>query len=272
MRKLAVALSLLAACYRTTEWGSSGEYRGHATHTSEQQVGVKQTASFDEHEGLHATVTSQGQCRPLLLGDQLEQKEESRRELRGTGWMIGGSLLVGAAGAFGILFAAADANNQDVYGNPLPPRLSSSTRTDLIVAGSAVVLLAIGGIVAAVELPSEKRDSRWTPVPGNPKQVFTSDEPQPCASPATPAAGVAVHVEARFDRGTFEWDVPTDSSGTATIDLATARAVAGWCGEGTVNATVLDQTWHGTVDGTRGPVDQISDAQGRALAVSCGAH
>lgn len=269
MRKLAAALCLVSACYRTTEWGSVGEYRGHNSKTSEQQVGEKQSAAIDDTNGLRATVTSQAQCRSQLTGDHLEEKQESTKQLQGAGWMVAGSLLVGAAGAFAILFAAADANNQDVYGNQLPSRLSASTRTDLIIAGSAGVLVAIGGIVAVVELPSERRNSRWIPLEGDPKQVFTTDEPQPCSSPATPVAAAAFHIEAEYAKGKLAFDVPTDSAGIAVVDLATLRAVAGWCGEGEVTATVLDQTWHGTVEGQRAPLEQITDEKARALAELC---
>lgn len=269
MKKWIAALCLVTACYRTTEWGSIGEYRGHNSKTSEQQVGEKQSASIDDANGLRATVTSQPQCRTRLAGDHLEEKQESTKQLQAAGWMVAGSLLIGAAGAFGILFAAADANNQDVYGNHLPSRLSSSTRTDLIVAGSIGVLLAIGGIVAVVELPSERRNSRWVPLEGDPKQVFTTEDPQPCQAPATPVAGAALHVEVEYGKSKLAFDVPTDSAGIAVVDLATLRAVAGWCGEGTVTATVLDQTWHGTVEGQRAPLEQITDEKARALAELC---
>jgi len=263
-------LCLVTACYRTTEWGAMGEFRGHATHTSEQEVGTKQTAVFDE-SGARVTVTQQPQCRPLLIGDHLEEKQEATRQLQGRGWMVVGSLLVGAAGAFAILFAAADANNTDVYGNQLPSRLSSSTRTDLYVIGGIGVAAAIGGMIAVVELPEQKRKSRWVPVEGNAGQVFTSEEPQPCSTPATPVAGAKVHVEAKFDRGSYEWDVETDANGIAVIDLAVAREVAGFCGEGSITATALDQTWKGPLEGSRVPFDQITDANAHALAALCGA-
>ena len=269
MRKLVALLCLVTACYRTTEWGSVGEYRGHNSHTTEQRVGEKQTATFDDTTGLRATVVSQALCRGQLTGDHLEEKQESTKQLQGSGWMIVGSLLLGAAGAFAILFAASDANNQDVYGNQLPSRLSSSTRTDLIVGGSVGVLLGIAGVVAVVELPSEKRQSRWIPLEGDPKQVYTSEEPQPCPGAATPVAGTAVHVEVKHEKDSLTFDVPTDSSGVAVIDLVALREVAGWCGEGNVTATVLDQTWTGTVDGTRAPLEQITDQRARALAESC---
>jgi hypothetical protein len=267
---LLASLCLVTACYRTTEWGSIGEYRGHNSHTDEQQVGTKQTAVFDDSTGLRATVSTKAQCRELLLGDHLEEKQESTKQLQGKGWMIVSSLLVGAAGAFGILFAASDANNQDIYGNQLPSRLSSSTRTDLIVAGSVGVLLGIAGVIAVVELPDVRRQSRWVPLEGDPKQVFTSEEPQPCSIPSQPVAAVSVHVEARFDKGsTLSFDVLTDASGIANVDLVMLREIAGWCGEGVVTATALDQTWHGTVDGTRAPLEQITDEKARSLAESC---
>jgi hypothetical protein len=269
MRKLIALLCLVTACYRTTEWGSVGEYRGHNSKTTEQQVGEKQTATIDESNGLRATVMSQAQCKSLMTGDHLEEKQESTKQLQGAGWMVVSSLLIGAAGAFGILFAAADANNQDVYGNQLPSRLSSSTRTDLIVAGSVGVLLGIAGVVAVVELPSEKRNTRWIPLEGDPKQVFTNVDPQPCSTPATPVAGTPVHVVAEFAKDKLEYDVMTNAAGVATIDLPTLHAVAGWCGDANVTVTVLDQTWHGPIDGTRAPLEQITDQKARALAESC---
>jgi len=137
------------------------------------------------------------------------------------------------------------------------------------IGGSVGVLLGIAGVVAVVELPSEKRQSRWIPLEGDPKQVYTSEEPQPCPGAATPVAGTAVHVEVKHEKDSLTFDVPTDSSGVAVIDLVALREVAGWCGEGNVTATVLDQTWTGTVDGTRAPLEQITDQRARALAESC---
>lgn len=272
MRRGAVAaLALVAACYHTSEWGATGEYRGQHSHTSEQQVGSTQTATFDERDGVHATVMSHGLCRPQLFGDHLEQEESAKRELGGVGLMVGASLGLGVVGAFGILFAAADANNTDVYGNHLPSRLSSDTRTELIIGGSILTAIAIAGIVAVIELPSQKVNKRWIPVEGDPKQMFTSDEPGPCTdTTAVPAPGVAVHVEVRFRKGEpMSWDVTTDASGVATIDLTRARQVAGYCGEGTATARVLDQSWSGGVDIVKVPLDQIADDQGRALATAC---
>jgi hypothetical protein len=272
MRKLAAVVSLVASCYRTAEWGATGEYRGHATHASEQEVDSKQTAVFDDKDGgLRATVLTQPQCRPLLLGDNLEERQESTRQLRGPTWMVVGSLLVAAAGGFGILFATADLNNQDAYGNPLPSRLSSSAHTELIVGGSIGVLIGIAGITSVILLPSQKRQSRWVPIEGNPHQVFTSDEPQPCQNASkAPVAGVQVHVEVRYDRGTLEWDLQTDASGVAVVDLSSARATAAYCGDGAITATVLDQTWTGKAEGARAPIAQITDDKARELAVACG--
>jgi len=271
MRRGAVAaLALVAACYRTSEWGATGEYRAQHSHTSEQQVGTTQTATFDERDGVHATVLSHGLCRPQLFGDHLEQEESAKRELTGVGLMVGTSLGLGVVGAFGILFAAADANNTDVYGNQLPSRLSSDTRTELIISGSILTAIAIAGIAAVIELPSQKINKRWVPVEGDPKQMFTSDEPGPCGDAPVPAAGVAVHVEVRFRKGEpMTWDVKTDASGVATIDLTRARQVAGYCGEGTATARVLDQSWSGGVDIVKVPLDQMVDDQARALATAC---
>lgn len=269
MRKAAV-LALLAACYRTSEWGATGDFRAQHQKTDEQQVTTVKQASFDEKDGLRANVVSKGMCRPLLLGDHIEQEEASTKELTGTGWLVTASLITGAAGAFGILFAAADANNQDVYGNSLPSRFSSTTHTELIVAGSAMVLLGIAGIVAVVELPSQKRNHRWIPVEGDPKQIFTAEDPVPCGAPATPEAGVEVTVEAKFHKGApMAWTVTTDSSGSAPIDLERVRTVAGWCGLALVTAKVLDQTWTGPVEGQKTPLAQIQDDQLRAMAASC---
>lgn len=269
MRKFIASLCLVTACYRTTEWGSVGEYRAHNSKSTEEHVGDKQTATIDDTNGLRATVTSQSQCRTLLAGDHLEQKQESTKELQGPGWMIVGGLLTGAAGAFGILFAVSDANNQDVYGQPLPSRLSSSTRTDLIIAGSAALLLGIAGVVAVIELPNQKRNTRWVPLEGDPKQVFTSDEPQPCSGGSTPVAGAEVHVVAEYAKATLTYDLTTDAAGVATVDLINLRRAAGWCGDANVTVTVLDQTWHNTVDGTRAPLEQITDPKARELAESC---
>jgi hypothetical protein len=270
MRKFIASLCLVTACYRTTEWGSVGEYRAHNSKSTEEHVGDKQTATIDDTNGLRATVTSQGQCRTLLAGDHLEQKQESTKELQGPGWMIVGGLLTGAAGAFGILFAAADKNNQDVYGNPLPPRYSDSVHNTLFVAGGVTLALAIGGIIAAIELPESRHHERWVPVEGDPHELVTTDESQPCTTPPSPVPDVLVHVEAKFDKGTsLAWDVKTDAKGSAPVDLALVRAVAGWCGEAVVVATVLDQTWHGTTAGTKVPLDQIADEKIRALAASC---
>lgn len=271
MRKLAATLCLLAACYRTTEWGSTGEFRGHATHTSEQEVDKKQTAAFDDKNGLIATVTEQGMCRPLLLGENLEEKQEATSTLAHPGTMIVTSLLVGIAGAVGILLAIEDINNQDFYGNPLPPRFSSTTHTYMIVGGSALTLLGAGGVVATILMPSAKHHQRWVPVEGNPTQVVTSEEPQPCQTPAAPVAGVKVTVEAKFAKGaTLSYDVVTGADGTVKIDLATLRAVAGWCGVGQVTAKVLDQTWDSALEGTPGPVAQIQDDKARDVATGCG--
>ncbi|HSN26592.1 MAG TPA: hypothetical protein VLT45_09905, partial [Kofleriaceae bacterium] len=269
MRKAAV-LALGAACYHTSEWGVTGDFRAQHQKTDEQQVNTVKQASFDEKDGLRANIVLKGMCRPLLLGDHIEQEEQSTKVLTGTGWLVTASLLAGAIGAFGILFAAADANNQDVYGNPLPSRLSSSTRTTLIISGSALVLLGVGGIVATVELPSERRNKRWMPVSGDPKQIFTADDPVPCSGAATPVAGAPVTVEAKFGKGQpLTWTVMTDASGTATIDLERVRTVAGWCGVALVTAKALDQTWTGPVEGDRTPLAQIQDDQLRALAAAC---
>jgi hypothetical protein len=269
MRKLIALLCLVTACYRTTEWGSVGEYRGHPGHTIEQQVGEKQTASIDDSAGLKATVTSQAQCRSQLIGENLEEKQDSTKQLQGSSWMIVSSLLIGAAGAFGILFAAADANNQDVYGNMLPSKLSSTTRTELIVAGSAGVLVGIAGVVAVILLPSERRQSRWVPLEGDPKSVYTTDDPMPCQGAPKPVPGVTMHVAAKFDKGTIEYDVPTDGNGTANFELTSLQKVAGWCGAGNVTATILDQTWHGPVEGVKAPLEQITDEKARELAEAC---
>ena len=269
MRKAAV-LALVAACYRTSEWGATGEFRAQHQKNDEQQVTTVKQATFDENNGLRANVVSKGMCRPLLLGDHIEQEEASTKELTGTGWLVTSSLIVGAIGAFGILFAAADANNQDVYGNPLPSRFSSTTRTELIISGSTLVALGIAGIVAVVELPSQKRNHRWIPVEGDPKQIFTAEDPVPCSAAAVPEPGVPVSVEAKFQKGQpMAWTVTTDASGTATIDLERVRTVAGWCGLALVTAKALDQTWTGPVEGQKTPLSQIQDDQLRALAASC---
>ncbi|MBV8761626.1 MAG: hypothetical protein JO257_30300 [Deltaproteobacteria bacterium] len=269
MRKAAV-LALVAACYRTSEWGATGEFRAQHQKNDEQQVTTVKQASFDEKDGLRATVVDKGMCRPLLLGDHIEQEQASTKELTGTGWLVTGSLITGALGAFGILFAAADANNQDVYGNHLPSRLSSTTRTELIIGGSALVLLAIGGVVAAVELPSERRNKRWIPVEGDPKQIFTAEDPVPCSAPATPVSGVEVTIEAKFGKGKpLAWTVATDASGTAEIDLDRIRTLAGWCGVALVTAKALDQTWTGPVEGQRTPLAQIQDDTLRSMAAGC---
>jgi hypothetical protein len=261
---------LLAGCYHTTEWGGTGDYRAHNSHTGERQVETEQVARFDEHDGIHAFVEQRGRCKPLLLGDHFEEKQDQTKRLSGKGWMVAGSLILGAAGAFGILFAAADKNNQDVYGNPLPSRYSDSVHNELFVAGGVTLAIAIGGIIAAIELPEERHHERWVPVEGDPHEIVTTDELQPCAAPATPVADVAVHVEAKFEKGTsVAWDVKTDARGSAPVDLSLVRAVAGWCGEAVVVATVLDQTWHGTTAGTKVPLDQIADEKIRALAASC---
>jgi len=213
---------------------------------------------------------SHGLCRPQLSGDHLEQEETAKRELTGVGYMVGFSLGLGALGAFGILYAAADANNTDIYGDPIPSRLSSGTRTELVVSGSILTALAVAGIVAVIELPDQKVNKRWIPVEGDPKQIYTSDEPGPCSDPATPAQGVAVHVEVHFRKGEpLAWDIPTDASGVATIDLTRARQVAGYCGEGTATAKAVDQSWSGGVDAVQVPLDQIADDQARALATAC---
>ena len=269
MRKVAI-LALVSACYRTTEWGATGEFRAQHQKNDEQQVGVVQQASFDEKDGLRAIVVSKGMCRPLILGDHIEQEEASTRVLTGTGWLVTSSLIVGAIGAFGILFAAADANNQDFYGNSLPSRLSSTTRTELIVSGSVLLAAGIAGIVAVVELPSEKRHKRWVPVDGNPKQIFTADDPVPCGAAATPVPGVEVAVEAKFQKGQpMTWTVKTDENGSAVIDLDRVRTIAGWCGLALVTAKVSDQTWTGPVEGPKTPLAQIQDDTLRALAAAC---
>lgn len=260
---------ILAGCYHTTEWGGTGDYRAHNSHTGERQVETEQVARFDEHDGIHAFVEQRGRCKPLLLGDHFEEKQDQTKRLTGKGWLVAGSLIVGAAGAFGILFAVSDANNQDVYGQPLPSRLSSSTRTDLIIAGSAALLLGIAGVVAVIELPNQKRNTRWVPLEGDPKQVFTSDEPQPCSGGSTPVAGAEVHVVAEYAKATLTYDLTTDAAGVATVDLINLRRAAGWCGDANVTVTVLDQTWHNTVDGTRAPLEQITDPKARELAESC---
>jgi hypothetical protein len=270
VRLFPVAVAILGACYHTTEWGSTGDYRAHASHTGEQQVETQQVARFDEKDGIRAIVESKGRCRPTLEGDHIEERQASTTRLSGTGWLVAGSLIVGAAGAFGILFAAADENNQDVYGNPLPPRYSDSVHNTLFVAGGVTLAVAIAGIVAAVELPEEKRHERWLPVEGNPHTVITSDELVPCAAAATPVEGASVHVAVKFEKGTgLEYDMKTDATGSAVIDMLPVRTVAGWCGEGVVTATVLDQTWHGTTAGTKVPLDQIPNEKLRALAASC---
>jgi hypothetical protein len=269
MRKAAV-LALVAACYRTSEWGATGEFRAQHQKNDEQQVTTVQQASFDEKDGLRATVVSRGMCRSLMLGDHIEQEEASTKVLTGTGWLVTASLLTGALGAFGILFAAADAHNQDVYGNQLPPRYSSTTHTEMIVTGSVLVVLGIAGIVAVVELPSEKRNKRWIPVSGDPKQIFTAEDPVPCSAPPTPVSGVEVTVEAKFQKGQpMAWTVATDASGSVAIDLERVRTVAGWCGLALVTAKALDQTWTGPVEGQKTPLAQIQDDQLRAMAAGC---
>jgi hypothetical protein len=264
-------VAVLAGCYHSTEWGGTGDYRAHASHTGEQQVDTQQVARFDEKDGIRALVEQKGRCRPTLVGDHIEERQEQTKRLGGKGWMVAGSLLVGAAGAFGILFAAADKNNQDVYGNHLPPRYSDSVHNTLFVTGGVALAVAIAGIITAVELPEERRHERWVPVEGDPHEIATSDELVPCTAPASPVAGVPVHIEAKFEKGTsLAWDVKTDASGAAPVDLVPVRAVAGWCGEAVVVATVLDQTWHGTTAGEKLPLDQIADDKLRALAASCG--
>jgi hypothetical protein len=272
MRKLAI-LALVASCYRTSEWGTTGEYRAHNSKSSEQQVSTQQQATFDERDGVKAVVMLHGLCRPLLLGDHFEQEESSKRELVGTGWMVGTSLGLGAVGAFGILLAAADANNQDVYGNRLPSKFSSTTHTELYISGAALLAVAVAGIIAVVELPSEKRSKRWAPVEGDPKQIVTSEEPVPCTAPPTPVAGVEVSVVAKFQHGApLAWTTATDASGTAVIDFERVKVLAGWCGFATVTAKVLDQTWTGPIESLRTPLDQIADDQLRALAAACQNH
>ena len=269
MRKAAV-LALVAACYRTTEWGPTGEFRAQHQKNDEQQVTTVKQASFDEKDGLRATVVTKGMCRPLLLGDHIEQEEASTKVLTGTGWLVTASLVAGAIGAFGILFGAADANNQDVYGNHLPSRLSSSTRTELYISGGVLVALGIAGVVAVVELPSEKRNKRWIPVEGDPKQIFTAEDPVPCSAPATPVSGVEVTVEATFQKAKpLAWTIVTDANGVAEIDLDKVRTIAGWCGVALLTAKVLDQTWTGPVEGPRTPLAQIQDDTLRGIAAGC---
>src|SRR6185312_10650644 len=92
VRLFPVAVAALAGCYHTTEWGGSGDFRAHASHVGEQQMETQQVARFDEHDGIRAIVQSTGRCRPLLLGDHIEEREESTKRLSGEGWMVAGSL------------------------------------------------------------------------------------------------------------------------------------------------------------------------------------
>jgi hypothetical protein len=263
-------VAVLAGCYHSSEWGGTGDYRAHASHTSEQQVDSEQSARFDEKDGIRAIVEKKGRCHPILEGDHIEERQESTKRLAGKGWMVAGSLVLGAAGAFSILFSAADENNRDVYGNQLPPRYSDSVHNTLFVSGGIALAAAIAGIIVAVELPEEKRHERWVPVEGDPHQVVTSDELQPCAAPPVGVPDVVVHIEAKFEKGTaLAWDVKTDAAGSAPVDLEPVRAVAGYCGEAIIVATVLDQTWHGTTAGQKIPLDQIGSQKLRELAASC---
>lgn len=270
MRLFPVALATLAACYHTTEWGGTGDFRAHNSHPGEQLVETQTVAHFDEHDGIHAVVVKQGRCKETLVGDHFEEKQERSKHLVGKGWLVAGSLLVGAAGAFGILFAAGDANNTDVYGDPLPSHYSDSFHNTMYAAGGVTLLVAVAGIVAAIELPEVRRKDRWIPVEGDPHELALTDELTPCKAAPAPAADVPVHVDVKFEKGTaLAWDVKTDATGSAPVDLAPVRAVAGWCGEAIVVATVLDQTWHGATGGTQVPLDQIADEKLRELAASC---
>lgn len=270
MRLFPVALATLAACYHTTEWGGTGDFRAHNSHPGEQLVETQTVAQFDEHDGIHAVVVKQGRCKETLVGDHFEEKQERSKHLVGKGWLVAGSLLVGAAGAFGILFAAGDANNTDVYGDPLPSHYSDSFHNTMYAAGGVTLLVAVAGIVAAIELPEVRRKDRWIPVEGDPHELALTDELTPCKAAPAPAADVPVHVDVKFEKGTaLAWDVKTDATGSAPVDLAPVRAVAGWCGEAIVVATVLDQTWHGATGGTQVPLDQIADEKLRELAASC---
>lgn len=261
---------MLASCYHSTEWGGTGDYRAQHSHTGEQRIDSHKVARFDEQDGIRAIVELQARCRPTLVGDHMEERQASTSRLAGQAWMVTGSLLVGLAGGFGIIFAAADANNTDIYGNRVPPRYSDSFHNQLYVGGGILLAAGLAGIVAAVALPTEKHHVRWVPVEGDPHELVTSDEPQPCAGTAEPAPGEIVHVEAKFEKGqALAWDIPTDASGAAVIDLAPVRTVAGWCGEAVIVATVLDQTWHGTTAGQQVPLDQIADEKLRSAAAAC---
>jgi hypothetical protein len=261
---------ILAGCYHTSEWGGTGDYRAHNSHVGERLVDSEQVARFDETNGIRAIVEKRGLCHPTLVGDHFEEKQEQTKRLAGKGWLVAGSLILGAAGAFGVLFAAADENNQDLFGNPLPPHYSDSFHNTMYVAGGIAVAAAIGGIAAAIYLPETRRHDRWVPVEGDPHELVTSDEPLPCKAAAAPAPDVTVHVEAKFEKGTsLAWDIKTDATGSAPVELAPVRIVAGWCGEAIIVATVLDQTWHGTTAGNRVPLEQIADTRLRDLAASC---
>ena len=273
MRKTAAILALLTGCYRTTEWGATGEYRGEHTRTDEQQVGTQQTATFDDTGGLHVAVTVHDLCQPLMLGDHLERQEESTSELRGAGWMVGTAVTLGLGGIVLTVLGADDTVTTDQYGFQRTPRFSAGTDEAMIIIGSGAVLAGIAELVLTLALPSTKRASRWKVLPEDTHRVLTSSEPQPCSTPARPAVGVAVHVDAGFDHGdSLAWDIPTDANGTAAIDLDRVRKISGWCGGANVTAKVGEQSWEGQIEpAPKVPVDQITDEKARALAAACAA-
>ena len=273
MHKNATILALLTACYRTTEWGATGEYRGEHTRTDEQQVGTEQTATFDESGGLQVAVISHDLCRPLMFGDHLEQQEESTRELQGVGWMVGTAVPVAIGGLLVMYFGINDTATTDQYGYPRTPHFSKGADDAMIIGGAAATVVGITELVLALALPDSKRASRWTTLPEATHRVFTSDDAHPCSTPAHPAVGVDVHVDARFEHGeSLVWDISTDASGAAAINLDRVRKVASWCGEAHVTAKVATQVWEGEIQPVpKVPVDQITDEKARALAVGCGA-
>ncbi len=272
MRKTAAVLALLTGCYRTTEWGATGEYRGENTRTDEEQVGSEETATFDETGGLRVTVVAHDLCRPLMLGDHLQRQEESTSELQGTGWMVGTGVTLGLCGMGLTVFGADDTSTTDEFGYPRTPHFSAGADEAMIIIGSAAVLAGIAEIVLVVALPSSRRASRWTALPEDTHRVFTSSDTQPCNRPSHPAVGVAVHVDALFEHGeSLGWDIPTDASGTAAIDLDRVRKISGWCGGAHVTAKVGHQSWEGQIEAApKVPVDQITDEKARALAAACG--
>lgn len=262
----------MSGCYRTTEWGATGEYRGQNTKTDVQQVGSAQTVTFDDKAGLRVTVVARDTCRPLMLGEHLEREEESTRELQGAGWMVGTGVGLTLIGIPLALLGANDQNTMDANGFPRTPYFSKGADYAMIVGGGAAALVGITELVLALTLPSSKHESRWVALPADTHRVFISDDVQPCSTPAQPVAGVAIHVEARFEKGEpLVWDVVTDPIGTAAIDLDRVRAIAGWCGQAHVTAKLGDQRWDGQIETAQKiPLDQITDEKARALATACG--